>query len=130
MKREEIREKTMEIIYQMDAVGNFDPDSLSLMDENKNIINKKKARMVLDEISSHLSEIDELISSTLEGWTMDRLSKVDLAILRLAVCEMKYLDDIPISVTINEAVNLAKKYSGERSYAFINSLLAKISKEL
>ena len=72
----------------------------------------------------YLSSIDSKISSSLKEWTIDRLSKVDLSILRLAICEIEFIDDIPFQVSINEAVELAKKYSDDDAPAFINGVLA------
>lgn len=72
----------------------------------------------------HLPEIDQKISAHLKGWSLERLARVDLAILRLAVYEMEYAPDIPDSVSINEAVELAKHYSQEQSKAFVNGVLS------
>jgi N utilization substance protein B len=74
-------------------------------------------------------EIDKLLNEAAEGWKTSRMSKVDLAILRLAVYEMNYDDDVPVGVAINEAVEIAKKYGGDDSGAFINGVLGKIAKE-
>ena len=71
-----------------------------------------------------------MIADNLDRWTIDRIGRTDLAILRTAVAEMMYIDSIPRGVSINEAVDLAKKYGDERSYAFINSVLSKIDKKL
>ena len=76
-------------------------------------------------------KIDEHISANLKsGWKISRISKVSLAILRVAVYEMLFMEDIPVSVSINEAVELSKKYSSEDDTAFINGVLGAISKEL
>ena len=76
-------------------------------------------------------EIDEIISSHLTGkWKIERLNKVSLGIMRLAVYELKYLDDIPANVTINEAVELSKKFSGEDEYKFVNGVLGAIARNL
>ena len=73
-------------------------------------------------------EIDEIISSFSNGWKINRLPKVNLSILRLAVYEMKYEEDVPDSVAINEAVELCKKYSGKEDSAFINGILGSYSR--
>ena len=78
------------------------------------------------DIVVHLSEIDAAINAAAEGWKTSRMGKVDLTLIRLAVYEMKYDDDIPEGVAINEAVELAKKYGTENSPAFINGILAKL----
>lgn len=72
----------------------------------------------------NLLQIDEKISASLKDWTIERISKIDLSILRLAVCEIMFIDDIPYQVSINEAVELAKKYSDDESPSFINGVLA------
>ena len=75
----------------------------------------------------HLSEIDSLIESVSEGWKLKRMFRVDLAIMRLAVFEMKYDEEIPVSVAINEAVEIAKKYGQDSSPSFVNGILAKVA---
>ena len=77
----------------------------------------------------HLEEIDRLIRENLVNWSFDRLTKVSVAVMRIAICEMRYLDDIPQSVSINEAVEIAKKYSGEEDAAFVNGVLGSVAKK-
>lgn len=72
----------------------------------------------------NLTLIDKNISDSLKNWTIDRISKIDLSILRLAFCEIMYIDTIPYQVSINEAIELAKKYSDDDSASFINGVLA------
>ena len=75
-------------------------------------------------IKEHQDQIDEKIASNLKsGWKLNRISKVSLAIMRVAIYEMMYLEDIPVSVSINEAVELSKKYAAEDDTAFINGVL-------
>ena len=82
-------------------------------------------------VSEHRDEIDEKISAHLkQGWKISRISKISLALLRVAIYEMLYQDDIPVSVSINEAVELAKKYTGEDDSAFVNGVLGAVAKEL
>ena len=81
-------------------------------------------------VFENLSQIDEKISENLKGWKLSRISKVSLAILRLAVFEMLFFDDIPFGVSINEAVELAKKYSTQEDASFINGVLGALSKKL
>ena len=80
-------------------------------------------------IQSNENAIDEKIKSHLKDWSFDRISKVDVAILRLAIYEIAYRKDIPCKVSVNEAVELAKIFSDESSPAFINGVLAEILKE-
>ena len=128
MNREKIREKTMQLIYQMEAEGTFDVTKLSIMEEDANIIGKKQADDTFDAIRDHIGDIDELIKANLDKWSFERISKTDLAIIRTAVAEIKYLDYIPQAVSINEAVELAKEYSDEKVKNMINAVLDKIYK--
>lgn len=130
MNREKIREKTMQLIYQMEASGKFDVSELNMMEEDSNIIGKVQADDTLAAIKNHKEEIDGLIKSNLDKWSFDRIAKTDLAILRTAVAEMLYLDYIPSVVSINEAVELSKKYSDDKAYKFVNSVLGKIKEEV
>ena len=82
-------------------------------------------------IKEHQDQIDENIASNLKsGWKLNRISKVSLAIMRVAIYEMMYLEDIPVSVSINEAVELSKKYAAEDDTAFINGVLGAVAKAL
>ena len=82
-------------------------------------------------IKEHQDQIDEKIASNLKsGWKLNRISKVSLAIMRVAIYEMMYLEDIPVSVSINEAVELSKKYAAEDDTAFINGVLGAVAKAL
>lgn len=81
---------------------------------------------VLD-IRAKIDEIDKAISDNTIGWSIDRMSKVDLTLLRLAYYEIKYDDDVPQNVAINEAVEIAKIYGGDSSPSFINGVLAKLT---
>ncbi|MDD4503494.1 MAG: transcription antitermination factor NusB [Clostridiaceae bacterium] len=76
-----------------------------------------------------LQHIDQLIQNNITGWTKERIAKVDLAILRLALYEILFRDDIPDSVAINEAIEIAKKYSTDESSGFVNGVLGKIIRE-
>ncbi|MBQ0018734.1 MAG: transcription antitermination factor NusB [Clostridiales bacterium] len=128
MTREEIREKTMQLVYQMDIAEEFDYEKLSPIDESLSVLSKKQAVNVLEIIRDHISEIDETIFKNTSNWSPSRIAKADLAILRTAVAEMLFCEDVPRSVSINEAVELGKKYGDEKSYAFINSVLSKVDK--
>lgn len=85
---------------------------------------------VVDGIQTELDTIDELIGKNLKNWTMERLPKVDLAILRVAVYEIVYRDDIPTGASINEAVDIGKEYSTDDSGKFINGVLAGVLKTI
>lgn len=82
-------------------------------------------------VEDNLEEIDKIISHHLSAkWKLNRISRVSLSILRLAVYEMKYVEDIPSNVSINEAVELSKKFSGEEEYKFVNGILGAVSRDI
>ena len=85
------------------------------------ILNKYK------NIVEKLAEIDAAIGEASTGWKVSRMAKVDLALIRLAVYEMKYEEDVPVKVAINEAIELAKQYGSDDSPAFVNGVLAKLA---
>jgi N utilization substance protein B len=132
MKRRELREHIFELLFRVefndrDEMG----EQMALFFENMDVENAKD-RVYMEEkytrVVEKLPEIDAAIEATAEGWKLNRLAKVDLAILRLAVYEMKYDEDVPVGVAINEAVELSKKYGGDESPAFINGILGKLGK--
>ena len=79
------------------------------------------------DIVAHLPQIDEAINEVAEGWKTVRMAKVDLTLIRLAVYEMRYEEDIPVGVAINEAVELAKRYGTDDSFSFVNGVLARLA---
>ena len=86
---------------------------------------------MLDGVRAHTEEIDEFVSRYSKDWMIDRIARVDLSILRVAIYEMLYRkEDVPTGAAINEAVELAKRYGGERSYAFVNGILGSVAKEI
>lgn len=109
------------------------PDSLeeqTVLHFELNDVTGEKDRTYIKEkaekITKKLGELDEKINTTSTGWKTKRMSKVDLTILRLAFYEVLEDDDVPVGVAINEAVELAKKYSSDSSPSFINGVLAKL----
>ncbi len=126
LNRTEAREKIMIILYQIDL---YDKDKIpydleSVFHENLEIDNKF-VRDIVDGVLEHKDNIDKIISKYLENWDLDRLGKTDRAILRLSTYEMLYYNT-PKVVVINEAVELAKKYSDEKIVKLINAVLDKI----
>ena len=83
---------------------------------------------IVKKILEKLPEIDKALEDTAEGWKVSRMGKADLTILRLAVYEMEYDEDVPVGVAVNEAVELSKKFGGDESPAFVNGILGKIGK--
>lgn len=94
----------------------------------------KKAKAELRErfqaVLEHISEIDQRIEEKAKGWTISRLAKADLTVMRLAIFEILFDSEVPNSVAINEAVELAKRYGGDKSYGFVNGVLASVIKDL
>lgn len=103
----------------------FEFDDIVIDEEDKAFVNK-----LTGEININYDNILELIKNNTTGYELERIYKVDLAILMLAICEIKYINETPANVVINEAVELAKKYSTEKSYSFVNGVLAKVIKWL
>ena len=124
MNRTEQREQAFCLVFQ--SLFNND-ETLAIYEENVAAVGDF-ARELFDGVYSREQELDDVINKYSKGWKANRLPKVNLAILRLAIYEIKYLDDIPNSVAINEAVELAKKYSGEGDYSFINGILGSVAK--
>ena len=81
---------------------------------------------VINGVMNSLKEIDEIIETKAKDWTIDRIAKMDLPILRVAIFEIKHREDIPVGVSINEAVELAKKFGSDDSAKFINGLLGQV----
>jgi N utilization substance protein B len=112
----------------MEIQNDFSPKAKTAFLTGKNVGNQKKyINDMFAIISQHKEDIDNAYTNLNTGWKLGRLSAVDLAIFRLAIGEILYMEDIPVSVSINEAVELAKTYSSEESAKFINGVLAKIA---
>lgn len=94
------------------------------------IIDRKYLNEMVKNFELNKSTIDELISKYAKNWTINRIAKVDLAILRLAVCEILYVPNIPTKVSINEAIELAKLYCDDKSPKFINGILGSVVNEI
>lgn len=97
--------------------------------ENEVISESEFTKKLAFKASEMKEEIDAAIERNLVKWKMNRISKVALSAMRLAVCEMKYFDDIPVGVSINEAVEICKKYASKDDFAFVNGVLGTVAKE-
>ena len=129
MGRKKARDKAFKCIYQLEFMDDKNVEKLLeyCYDENQNTDNEKEyIQKVVNGVVENLSIIDDNILKNLKNWTINRIAKIDLAILRLAIYEILYLEDIPAKVSVNEAVELAKEYGGTDSKSFVNGLLAKI----
>ena len=134
MNRSAIREQAFKLIYSLDIQRNENlEEQIELYIEN-NMITEKRAKEYIRESVKGVEENKEAILKLIEknlksDWKIDRISKIDIAILKLAIYELEYTE-IPFKVVINEAVEIAKKYGEDTSKNFINGILASIVKEI
>ena len=133
MKRRELREHIFELLFriefnsweEMPEQMQLFFDGLDELGEQDQSYMEEKYRRIVEK----LPELDRRIEETAKSWRISRMGKVDLTILRLAVYEMEFDDDVPVGVAINEAVELSKKFGGDDSPAFVNGILGKIGKK-
>ncbi|CAG9623178.1 transcription antitermination factor NusB [Sutcliffiella rhizosphaerae] len=129
MKRSKAREKALQAVFQMDlsdisaeeAIINVLEDGEKTDDFLQDVVNGTK---------EHQAEIDTILKNHLEKWSLDRLGTIDRTILRIATYEMKYVEDIPLNVSMNEAIELAKVFGDDKSSSFINAVLSKVKTSL
>lgn len=133
MNRPLAREIAMKILYS-ECVGGADTRDAVLeqseLTEQMSASDLTFLENIVDGVRTHREPIDELISEFAQGWTLDRIAKVDLSILRIAIYEFLYEPTIPGGATINEAVELAKRYGDVKSYGFVNGILASAIKKI
>lgn len=135
MSRRLARESAIQFLYSTDFNKNENTEVMLeqfMEDKLPDSMNKadiKFSEEIIKGTIEKLQNIDQLIQNNTIGWTKERIAKVDLAILRLALYEILFRNDIPDSVAINEAVELAKKYSTDESGSFVNGILGKIIRE-
>jgi transcription antitermination factor NusB len=128
-KRTQARECALQILYQADITGNSMDEILSSFWETHPVPDdvREFAERIVRGTKEHLSAIDQKIVQYTENWQLSRMAVVDRTILRFAAYELLFVDEIPPKVTINEAVNIAKKYSQEDAGKFVNGILDKIN---
>ncbi len=131
MSRRDAREKAFMLLYQMEIQKGDDEKQLSsfIVEQNVSVQATEYMSQLVRGVRTHAAELDERFTPYLKNWTKDRLPKVDLTILRLAVYEMFHVEDVPSSVAISEAVLLTKKYSADESRSYINAVLGRLSGE-
>lgn len=128
MTRKQAREEAFILVFEK-LFSQSEPDEiLDLACEVRDLIPDDYIKSVFLGVYSKVDEIDEIISTNAIGWKIERISKTALAVLRLAIFEMKYLDEIPVSVSINEAVELCKKYATKEDASFVNGILSTVAK--
>lgn len=135
MSRHKAREISFKYVYQI-AFGQpliIEEDNFwdLALEDDKNLSEEDKLfiEKTINGVKEHLDEIDKVIFSKITGRSMDRVFKVDLAILRIAVYELLYVRDLSYKVVANEAVEIAKKYGKDNSHSFINGILREVIKD-
>ena len=132
MARRDAREVAMCLLYQIEFCNCYSNESLHELSKNFNLtdLDIDYINEITEGYKIHQNEINEFISKYAKGWTIERIAKVDLSILRLAIYEILYKKDVPIAVSINEGVELAKKYSTDKSQSFINGILGSLVRSI
>lgn len=128
--RTQSRDVALKLIYERELGGEGGETTITeLMELDTGKLDMAYIATVVDGVFAKLEEIDEKIASHLRGWTIKRLARVDLSIMRLAVYEMLYMDDIPAAASINEALEMSHVYSTEKAAPLINGVLGAIGRE-
>lgn len=132
MQRSAMRELAFQLIYGIEIQKEVPEDVLQLFFENNNVVEEEVQdylKEIQTGIKAHEEEINELISHNLKkNWSLNRISKINLSLIKIAIYEMLYLD-LPYKIAINEVVELAKKYADDSAPVFINGILASVVKE-
>jgi len=124
-----MRDLSMKALFQYNFYPDPDLDSQTKVFLEQSELEEEDLHLILNrmkKIYEKVAEIDEMIEKKVEGWSIKRMSRVDLSIIRLAVYEMLFDDEVPASLAINEAVELAKTYGGDESPKFVNGVLSKL----
>lgn len=131
MGRRASREIAMKLLYQFEIQKDDRDEQIQMVLEDNSFTDKDKLYLtaIIDGVQKHMELLDKAIEAHSKGWKINRISKVDLSIMRLSIFEICFLDDIPYSVSVNEAVELAKKYSNADAGSFVNGILSKVTKE-
>lgn len=132
MNRSEIREQVFKLLFRVEfnTIEEMPEQEDLFVENNDSKLTAKDAQDVrtkYESIQAKLGEIDEMINKETIGWDTKRMAKTDLTIIRLAIYEIKFDDEVPTGVAINEAVELAKKFGQDGSPAFVNGVLAKFA---
>jgi len=127
LSRRSARDTAFRLIFEYSTVGEFNPETRDVMrdcfDKGMNDAAWSFVSDIIDKYVENSDEVDDIISKHAKGWTIVHMAKVELSILRLGVTELKYCDDIASSITINECVEMTKRYSTEKSSKFVNGVL-------
>ena len=132
MTRHELREQVFKLLFRVEFNVPEDMDEqvklfMQDIDNHASEAENEEINKKYVAVKEHLKEIDDMINDKAENWSVERMGKVELTILRLALFEIKFDEDIPTNVAINEAIELAKKFGQDSSGAFVNGILAKFA---
>lgn len=130
--RSKARKRALDMLFQADVRGEaldviVEAEAKRAAGEPERMASWLYAREIVDGVADHRDQIDELIASYAQGWTLDRMPNIDRALLRLASWEILHNPDVPTAVAIDESVELAKEYSTEDSARFVNGVLGRIA---
>lgn len=131
MSRRQARELALQVLFQVD-VGGAAPEAATEYAAREKTLSQEDlafARRVIFGTLAHLKSIDQVVSRVSHDWEIDRMAAVDRNLIRLALFEIFYCEDIPVAVSVNEAVELAKVYGGDDSSRFINGILGKVARD-
>lgn len=124
------REQAFIILFEKSFNTELSVDEIMDIAIETEVISKDKMTAdIVKKAEENIEDIDAVIEHNLNGWSKQRISKVSLALLRMAVCEMKYFDKVPVGVSINEAVEICKVYGSDEDKGFVNGILGSISRE-
>lgn len=128
--RREAREVVLKTLYRIEATGNTAEEAYNdvYMNWSSSPFDEVYARRLLKEIATNAEHIDTVLKDVVKNWDIERIAIVDRNILRIAICEVLYFDDIPPKVSIDEAIEIAKIYSTSDSGKFVNGILDKVVK--
>ena len=129
MTRKMAREEAFILIFEKVFSGDSTEDILDLAGEARDLVPDDYIKTVFFGVYDKVEELDGIISENAVGCRIDRISKTALCVLRLALYEIKYMSDIPLSVSINEAVEICKKYATEADASFVNGILSTVAKK-
>lgn len=128
MTRKQAREEAFILIFEKELNDSSLDEILDLAEQVREIKPDQYVKNVFFGVFENLEKIDGIISKNAVGWSINRITKTSLAVLRLAIYEIEFVEDIPVSVSINEAVELTKKYSTKEDSSFVNGILSTVAK--
>lgn len=129
MEKKLTRREAREAAFLTAFAATFEPETPSLPSDSEQAEKDVFARRLLAAMNDHAEELDSIIEDHLKGWTLNRVPRVSLVALRLALAEMLYGEEQKPGVAINEAVELVKKYGADNAYQFVNGLLGTVARE-